>query len=414
MTPRTSDRSRHCMRLLLATGLLSGLAAAADCPRSVPTGGPTKPFNVLVRDGRDLYGIPATGGSRVVQSRDEGATWVEVGPRIPFADSLYPGSSWGLAKIGPRIFLGMDEAGLFSASVDDTAWSSLASGFPGHVPVSSLAMGGSALYAAGDSGIYKTADSGRQWSYISQGIRKGIYSDIIAIIGNDLFVGVNGNLRGRPTDSGYVWSNIQSKFMRRVVQHGAYLFANAIFLSGVADYNFGRSEDGGLTWKPLAPDSLTILPTLEGNLLAVSGGKVWRSPDEGLSWRYCLDYSQPALLAYSDDVNGEGILMASNRILWRPAASASALPRTRPADGSGRMQYRHLDGIAKVSYKLEQAGLVRLGLFSSSGKSLLPILQGYRPKGTGEVSFSTTSLKGMYWLVLEAGKVKSSMAIFAD
>lgn len=151
----------------------------------------------------------------------------------------------------------------------------------------------------GGKGVYRSADRGRSWEQVNDGLGDRIYTE-------DAIV-------AHPTDPDVVFlaaaDGIPPKWASmRQLARGA-LNGNVYFLSPAklrrrrgADVGFFRSDDGGATWARLGPDDgrglFDMVWALEGELTeggglrlyhGTTGGEVNVSEDEGRTWARLVD-----------------------------------------------------------------------------------------------------------------------------
>ena len=158
-------------------------------------------------------------------------------------------------------------------------------GGPCGTPVWSLAASGTFLFAATDHGVCRSTDNGLTWTTykLPQSIRS------LAVLGTTLFAGAHGGIY-RSTDNGSVWTLASNKGMSWVdiaalCPLGKNLFAGTI--EGIF-----RSTDGGETWVSMSaglPSTRVTELLAVGSMLFAStsgaGGGVFRSEDSGATWR---------------------------------------------------------------------------------------------------------------------------------
>jgi uncharacterized protein (TIGR03437 family) len=166
------------------------------------------------------------------------------------------------------------------------------------VDVTALAASadGSVIYAASDSGIYRSADGGATWTQQKPGIAG---ANSIAVDGgsvNTLYANVAPNLPEpgglyKSTDGGSTWNAITSLFFMRYGFSGTLRTPSRISGTIYATANgFYRSRDSGVTWVGIGPHnynvfSFALAPSDPSVVYTVaSDGILYRSSDGGDTW----------------------------------------------------------------------------------------------------------------------------------
>lgn len=271
----------------------------------------------------------ATGPGRLRLSSDGGVTWItdtssarfwtlfQAGPRL-FADAAFDalgneqgfyrsddfGGSWtrisdplgaqALAGLGPwllaatpKALLRSDDGGArWTPPIGSPVGGSVGGPVGGPEGVAVLAVGGNDLFAASDTGLYRSADSGRTWESLPGGPHgiRALYA-----YGSVLFAGIGANPRGTGGTGGT----------------GGLDGLDGPVIGRAADFHgILRSTDRGATWAPvdagLDPFSVTALMAAGEDLyLGTEGDGVWRRPLAELAdGSIALRPRRPARAAY--------------------------------------------------------------------------------------------------------------------
>src|SRR5204863_404808 len=113
----------------------------------------------------------------------------------------------------------------------------------------SLAVHGTMLFAATDSGLYRTSDLGESWVRRNpDSLRYPVHS--VTVIGNDIYASGTQYNEYRSTDDGNTWKRIDYNPMYSIVTDGSYLYGAKNKSQFISDDGYGvlRSTDGGITW----------------------------------------------------------------------------------------------------------------------------------------------------------------------
>jgi len=231
--------------------------------------------------GPPLVGI-AGGYDSIYRTTDAGATWTAY--QLPPSPGVYP------------------KGGYLAGAVFDFAFKDNLTG-----------------WAATEYGCWKTTDGGITWSW-SYRVTGDPFKDIGANYGTyydkktkGLFLGSYASPLGWCTivswDEGQTWN--------RSISTGNYGLAGYSFLNDdsglVAGYIWWRTTDGGITWNPLALDSLALqplaIPGTQTYFMNTMYGKVLRSDDGGDTWKLLSTFPpQPYLAQGNSYVSSDGYI----------------------------------------------------------------------------------------------------------
>ena len=290
--------------------------------------------------------------------------------------------SMSLAVSGSNIFAGTDGNGVFLSTNSGTTWTAVDSGLT-NTNVYSLAVNGSDIFAGTDNGVFLSTNSGTSWTADNSGLwAPGPVSvRSFAVSGNNIFAGtMNGVFLS--TNSGTSWttvnSGLTSTYVRSLAVSGSNIFAGTnggVFLS----------TNNGTSWTAVSSG----LTNTDVRSLAVSGSNIFA----GTSDPYGI---------------GDGGV-------WRRPLSdiVSVLPQTQqPLPLQARL---HLNGSASLrsgtmlSYSIRSRCLVRIGVYTISGKRVAVIEQGERTPGEYAVNLDAGRIPaGLYVCRFQAGNYQES------
>ena len=222
--------------------------------------------------GPNIYAATA---DTVFLSTDNGVSWSP-------ANTGLPGNTYvtHFAVIGSNLFAAT-AGGVFISTNNGSSWALtglLAS-------TRSLVVNGSNLFAATSyDGVYRSTDSGVNWSPINVGLPTDTAVSAFALIGANLFAGTYGGGLYMTSNNGTSWlpAGLSNTSILALLASGTNLFASTgntgIFLSS----NMGSS------WKAvnvgLPNTDVIALAVIDTNIFAATGGGLFLSTDSGASW----------------------------------------------------------------------------------------------------------------------------------
>jgi len=254
--------------------------------QAVSKGLPDDPTILALAIGRDANTVFAGTHRGVYRTTDAGANWRLTDSR--FADQLVL-----CLLVDPQnpnsIYAGTTNTVLKSENGGDT-WTDVGADLKA-VRVWSLAMpaGGSALFAATDSGIYVSRDRGARWQSSSDGLAEGARPESIVIASNGLFAGTTKGLF-RSKD-GKIWSAIGGSLNNTLPRPMVSDPRQTDRVFAVLEQGVVRSTDGGGTWAllpslPLNAPVLTLAPGEKNSLYVGTARGVLKASEDGGNWQW--------------------------------------------------------------------------------------------------------------------------------
>jgi photosystem II stability/assembly factor-like uncharacterized protein len=203
------------------------------------------------------------------------------------------------------IYAGTD-GGVFKSADQGKHWTACNNGLTSRL-VRALAIDPDnpyTLYAGTwDGNVYSTADGGNSWQERSTGLPP-LEIRALAVHTHDprkLYAGMQAGVF-TTTDAGGDWHPAGQftgtlRCMVMEPEHPDILYV------GTADHGIYKSFDGGATWISLRTgfsgvSSLVVPPRTTRTVYAISGGKIYRTENAGLTWSY-LDYWRDPSVARS-------------------------------------------------------------------------------------------------------------------
>lgn len=156
-----------------------------------------------------------------------------------------------------------------------------------------MAMSGQVIYAAGNSGVFRSNDGGGTWTEVDTTLPSGGYT--IAASNGRLFIGDYYNYNGVfvSSDSGSTWvaadSGLESSFpgVYRIIL--SITAADSAVFAGTSSNGVFKSTDNGKSWRPANSgigygSSVYSLAVAGPNLVAGTQSGTYLSSDGGGSW----------------------------------------------------------------------------------------------------------------------------------
>ena len=181
----------------------SGIYKSTDNGSSWPaasTGLTDNYVHTIVSDGSTLYAGLSNG---ICYSTDTGSTW----NLLANGNGLYPNVR-AFATANGSLFAG-GASGIQRSTDGGTTWVAVDSGLT-QTFILGFAVFHSTIFACGWGGIYVSTDTGSTWSEINTGLPTSHMAHSLAIVGTDLFAGLDTNgIWKRPI--GQIVSSVESK-----------------------------------------------------------------------------------------------------------------------------------------------------------------------------------------------------------
>lgn len=282
-------------------------------------------------------------GNGILSSLDFGASWIR-----PSSQFLAGNTIQSLATQGNALFAGTNNKydavhpdGIYRSMDFGETWTLVYE--TALINVFSFCVSGSHIYAATDSGVLFSSDSGNNWEPQNTGLTN-FKVHTLSMIGTTLFAGTSGDGIFRSSDSGLTWkpgnTGITGVVVSTLFDNGTDLFAGDVSAESYYNGGVARSTDEGISWRSINPDSaidyVTSFADIDNQLFMGSNEGLNISSNQGMSWlqrnaafnqdygMYAFDDLGPNLFAAT---NGYGIFRSSDSgHSWIP--SDSGLPKS--------------------------------------------------------------------------------------
>lgn len=194
--------------------------------------------------------------------------------------------------------------------------------------------------------LYQSADGGDTWQNLSSGLPDNINISRLYSRGSEIFLGTYDGLVYHCFDlhkGQWTRENIGGLFKKDAIT-GIFGGSAGPYIS-VDHHGLFKRVPGTGFWQPVAPSVFKdlqihdFLETPDGHLYIASGAGIYRSDNEGLSWKYVFKSGWASSLIYSEGVllatATQGIIRSQDGINWTcTLADAGAVYKTGAAKGT--------------------------------------------------------------------------------
>lgn len=248
-------------------------------------------FNIFTTSKNNIHAVSSTGIYRLT---NDGTTWMNINASVPISTFQSPITEH-------RGVIYSVNTNDISASTDggDT-WNRFCSRPNGDAV--GLVIRGTTMYLAmKDEGVFRTADAGRKWIPLNNGLT-GKRISVVDAIGDSVFIGTN---RGLYRLNLGVWHQLPVDPLKTV--HSMAVFENNLYVVTGPDFlspesnssnkisrKIFHSANSGSTWREITPKDKSFIkkPSFEGptkifaadKTLLVLGVPALRSRDGGQTW----------------------------------------------------------------------------------------------------------------------------------
>jgi len=193
-------------------------------------------------NGTDLY-VGSNGYQGIWKSSDNGTNWVLTNPATR-SNQIYN----AVLGDGATVYAASHINGIFRSADNGASFTTSNAGIDIYYGATTLLVDGSSVFTGTRAGLYKTIDSGLNWTSSDSGIRgHGTVFSGIQSIGLNLFLGTLSGGVYRSSDAGSTWSTINNGLP--VNQN--YSSSTNIYSSTNTLFGYGlMSTDDGNSWVP--------------------------------------------------------------------------------------------------------------------------------------------------------------------
>ncbi len=234
-------------------------------------------------------------------SSNLGVNWAPRNTGIPTGYSIH-----SYTEMGDTVFAGSYLTGLFETYDDGAHWNHISgNGFPDSAYVYTLCTTGSSMYAATNTGIYKSANRGTSWVLSNTGFPANTITTALAVKPGYVFAGTDADGIFVSTDNAMSW-NVANTGISQIPHYvdtmnifpsvGALLINGSSLIASTLDGIY-TSANNAASWTPSnegisgtdvtgisANGAVTIIGTAKnGVYLSTDNGTTWNRGNIGLT-----------------------------------------------------------------------------------------------------------------------------------
>jgi photosystem II stability/assembly factor-like uncharacterized protein len=229
--------------------------------------------------------------STIYRSDDNGANWTNL------TNETTPSDIKAIAVLGEYIFIG-GSSGIYRSEDNGVTWVEKSAGLPGYQKdIADLTVSGNTILARGIF-LMRSDNNGEFWTITNNGLPSEIYIKCLATNNNIFYLGSDEHGIFRSIDFGLTWQEVNDGLA--VYYEGEWIpglfppmlsigfSGNDIYLGTDGFQGIWRSQDNGDSWKHVGIETLNfqLIFSVTGdgtNLFAATNGGILRSNNGG-SW----------------------------------------------------------------------------------------------------------------------------------
>jgi photosystem II stability/assembly factor-like uncharacterized protein len=298
----------------IAAGTVDGAFLSGNGVSWQPSGSGlinTYPITVAVSGSNLLAGLYSCGGMAL--SPNWGTSWLRSN------NGLTDDSIRATIVRGSNVFIGTNYAGAFRSTNNGLSWFPINTGLPQNTGVNAFARSSDNIYASTGTQVFVSSNNGADWSLRSNGINSSII-ECLAARENYIYAGTYQSGIFRSADYGMNWtqaSGFISDFIVSLLTKGNYVFAGTI--NGGVYF----SSDNGLSWvtsnSGFPGNNLNVRSLLRYSNYVIAGtdSGIFISSNNGANW---IDVSSglTSTVINSLSTNGAGIFAGTfSQGVWK-------------------------------------------------------------------------------------------------
>jgi photosystem II stability/assembly factor-like uncharacterized protein len=372
----------------------------------------------LVVSGTNIFA--GTNGDGVFLSTNNGTNWTQVnnGLKNTFVSSI--------TAVGTSIFAGTDSGGVYNSTDNGSNWAEVNNGltitYNNPLTINSLCTNGTGVFAFLYNGLFRTADSGKNWTSLGFDLMPG-YITALAASGINIYVGTMDGSAVLSTNNGETW----------VLLFGNGDLSSIVNLVASDSFVFLKTGDGtnlfsinnGTNWSPensnLIFNNVQSIAVIGNNIFAgTKNGGVFLSTNNGTDWAQ-VNNGLANNFIRSIVISGNYLFAGTyGSGVWRRPLSelvgVSKEANELPKDYTLSQNYPNpFNPSTVISYSLPSASNVKLIVYNTIGQTVNVLENKFKNADTYSVNFNAADLpSGIYFYKLEAGQfsqVKKMMVI---
>lgn len=301
---------------------------------------------------------------------------------------------------GIDLFIGT--MGIYKSTDGGNTASSIAS-FGTALPVYSIIVSGSNIYAATNNGIRFSADDGNTWGSLNSGLTNLVVYNLL-LDNSKLYAGTAGAGIFQSTDWGTTW--VPTTLTGKNVV--ALKTINGVIYAGCWGDGIYASADNGATWTEkntgITNKSIYGITSDANNNLYVAGGvKLFFSNNNGTSW---VDKTGnlPDINIWSLSIINNNVFIGTGGLgVWkRPVSEIVGVSEENKIPSSFSLEQNYPNPFnpettIKYSIPISETGYVTLKIFDMLGREVAALVNEVKPAGTYSVKFNAVNFaSGIY------------------
>jgi hypothetical protein len=310
----------------------------------------------------------ASNGSGVFRSTDNGNTWVA--SRTGMTEL----TCFAMAANGSTLFAATSGAGVARSTTNGITWETIRNGHPGN-QVLALGVFNNVVYSGTfGAGIYRSTNNGTSWRAANGGIPAGVSVQAFAQLGSAIYAGTDNGVF-LSLDNGNNWlplnSGVQAGTIPRnvygLIANGNAVFAGEINTGAVSGRGVFRTTDNGASWRLInvgLPLPINVYSFVEygGAIYIGTSRGIYRTFNNGDSWLAVNDgfsptpSAIPSVFVFSLAVCGTGLFAgtsggpeASGLYQALPPTVGNFAPRFASAGSTVTLFGTNFTGVTEVS-----------------------------------------------------------------
>jgi BNR/Asp-box repeat. len=356
----------------------------------------------------------------VFKSSDNALSWTRINKGLENVTSIF-----SFAFFGTRLFTGANN-GIYFINNQDSSWNKINGSLQLNSGVNTFLVNNTDLFAGTlHSGIFKSTDSGSNWTAVNSGIPNMADSQItsFAVNGSTIFAcSINGGIF-RSINNGNSWSPIDSGLPFGVIVLALAVCGTNIFAA--TNQVIYKSLNNGSSWAAVnsglpAPFGASSFAVNGNNLFAITSAGISLTTNNGFSWTTVdttgLPTKTPRFLTIYDKDLFTGIWMSDNPSplsgIYRRPLSEMLPTNITHIYNMQIVTEINIGSNNTIKYILPKDAFTSLQIYNLEGKLIFKNANEWQQKGPHLINISTKFISmGTYMLVLNIDNFRTQQRL---